>query len=142
MSDDGNAAVFVGTFLQNGDAVALCGDCLPQFAVAVAANTTGVPVDALAAAVAKLEAEHADMQPSDPAEVAAPPHMAEHGAPTDEPPAPAPADPDPTVDNGPSASSKRVGRTPNGSGAPVTGTAGDADESPPPTTVPPTTVST
>lgn len=47
MSDDGNQAVFVGTFMQNGDAVALCPVCLPQWACAVVAQSTDTDLQQL-----------------------------------------------------------------------------------------------
>lgn len=42
MSDDGNPAVFVGTMLQTGDAVALCDECLVPWAAALLNAMTGV----------------------------------------------------------------------------------------------------
>lgn len=42
MSDDGNAAVFVGTMLATGDAVALCDECLVGWAAALLNVMTGV----------------------------------------------------------------------------------------------------
>lgn len=42
MSNDGNAAVFVGTFLENGDSVALCDACMVPWAAAVLEVTTGI----------------------------------------------------------------------------------------------------
>jgi hypothetical protein len=77
-SEDGNQAVLVATNLTNGDAVALCGECIVPWAAALLNGLTGVdPTPFLQAASA-------------PAEVPA----AAEGAPTDQPPAPAPADAD------------------------------------------------
>lgn len=42
MNDDGNAAVFVGTFLAEGDSVALCDSCMVPFAAAMLHAMTGV----------------------------------------------------------------------------------------------------
>jgi len=42
MSDDGNPAVFVGTMLQTGDAVALCDECLVMWSAALLQQMTGV----------------------------------------------------------------------------------------------------
>ena len=42
MSDDGNEAVFVGTMLANGNAVALCDECLVPWAAALLNVMTGV----------------------------------------------------------------------------------------------------
>lgn len=131
MSDDGNAAVFVGTFLQDGSSVALCNDCLPQFMVAVLAQMEGIEIEALAAEIVRL----AGNQPDDPAaaasEVAYPPHMTTEGAPTDEPPEPAPADTD-IQDEGSHANYPTTRRTTsNESSDQPTGTGGTANESPP-----------
>lgn len=130
MSDDGNPAIFVGTFLQNGDAVALCEDCLPQFAVAIAAQMTGIEVEQLAGIVAHLAAGDVEDPAGAAAEVAAPVHTTATGAPSDEPPAPAPAD----SDDGDALSNyphdpKRNGRGSRGSSARHTGTA-DAEAPP------------
>lgn len=78
MSGDGNQAVFIGTFLSNGETVALCSDCFPAWLAAGLQAATGVDTSI----VFELERQ---------AEEAA---TAAEGAPTDEPPAPAPADPD------------------------------------------------
>lgn len=130
MSSDGNAAVFVGTFLENGDAVALCGECLPGFAIALTASMTGTDIEAL---TGFLDAQVGG-QPDEPAvvaaELAAPPQSAEPPARGGEPPAVQPADDDPeagwdftrpTGDDGPMS---------NGSSGQHTGTA--ANEKPPP----------
>lgn len=136
MSNDGRPAVFVGTFLQNGDTVALCEDCLPQFLTAVLAQMTGVEIGRLAAEIARLS----DGAPEDPAavaaEMAAPPHQVSHGAPGDEPPAAAPADTDDQA-GGAHANYPTTRRTTskNGSGQ-RTGTDGPANESPPNKTSP------
>lgn len=42
MSDDGNPAVFVGTMLQTGDAVALCDECLVSWSAALLNIMTGI----------------------------------------------------------------------------------------------------
>ena len=42
MSDDGRDAVFVGTMLQTGDAVALCDECLVPWSAALLQALTGV----------------------------------------------------------------------------------------------------
>jgi hypothetical protein len=42
MSNDGKQAVFIGTFLANGDSVALCEDHLPAFTASVTADMFGV----------------------------------------------------------------------------------------------------
>lgn len=77
MSEDGNPAVFVGTMLQTGDSVALCDNCLANWAVAVVSTMTGIDPAPFIAAISEDAPTTAE------------------GAPTDEPPPPAPADPDP-----------------------------------------------
>jgi hypothetical protein len=42
MSQDGNAAVFIGTFLQTGQPVAVCDECMVPWAAAVLQGMTGV----------------------------------------------------------------------------------------------------
>jgi len=119
MSNDGNAAVFVGTFLEDGSSVQLCTDCFAQFAAAMAASVNGIPPEVLGGVIEQLaEQANADDVP-EPHEMAAPPDMpaerdgtgpidgqttvdeqvalAEHEAKGSEPPAPAPADVDPDI---------------------------------------------
>lgn len=78
MSGDGKEAVFVGTMLQTGDAVALCDECLVAWSAAVLQAMTGVDPAPFIQAI------------SEPAEAP----QTKDGAPTDEPPAAAPADAD------------------------------------------------
>lgn len=116
MSNDGKAAVFVGTFLVEGDAVALCEDCLPAFCISVAAGVNGIPPEVLASVVEQLADDDDSTEVVEPSEMAAPaagstPPMSDtdptageharsgeittaHGAPSDQPPAAAPADED------------------------------------------------
>jgi len=42
MADDGNKAVFVGTFLTNGESVALCDEHLVYFCASMVETMTGV----------------------------------------------------------------------------------------------------
>jgi hypothetical protein len=116
ISDDGNKATFIGTFLETGDNVRLCDDCMPQFCAAVFERMTGVDM-APAIYLASQEGQASGLEPEgSPGEVAYPPdmeprgtsdvdptsaasgpsgeHGVVHGAPSDEPPAPAPADTD------------------------------------------------
>lgn len=101
MSEDGRPAVFVGTMLQTGDAVALCDECLVMWAAALLQAMTGVDPAPFIAAISE----------GDPAGDAA------AGAPASEPPAPAPADTDDASDP------PGNGRTSAGSAG--RGTAGD-----------------
>jgi hypothetical protein len=43
-ANDGNSAIFVGTFLETGESFTLCRDDLESWALALAQNLTGVPV--------------------------------------------------------------------------------------------------
>lgn len=47
MNDDGNAAVFTGTFFESGLSVMVCGDCFVSFAAGTLEAMTGVPVGML-----------------------------------------------------------------------------------------------
>jgi hypothetical protein len=131
MSQDGKGAVFTGTFLQNGDSVALCEDCLPEFLVAVASQMLGVDLAGLQAAIADLQTDG----PADPAlagaEAAYPPHNTAEGAPTNEPPAPAPADDDGQAGDAHAAYPTTRHTTQNGSSAQLTDTDATESESPP-----------
>jgi hypothetical protein len=71
-SDDGRQATFVGTFLQTGDAVALCDDCLAGFAASLTASMFGVPADELQALIAAHEDDDPAVQEPAPNEVAYP----------------------------------------------------------------------
>lgn len=42
MSGDGNAAAFIGTFLETGDTVALCDECLVAWSAAMLNAMTGI----------------------------------------------------------------------------------------------------
>lgn len=82
MSEDGRQAVFVGTMLQTGDAVALCDECLVMWAAALLSTMTGVDPEPFLRAISQAD----------------PAGDTTAGAPSDEPPAPAPADNDPDAD--------------------------------------------
>jgi len=53
MSDDGNNAVFIGTFLQSGDAVTLCGECLPLWAAGLIEVMIGADMSGIVAAASE-----------------------------------------------------------------------------------------
>lgn len=89
MSEDGRPAVFVGTMLQTGDAVALCDECLVPWCAAILNAMTGVDPTPFLQAISDTPAVPTAAQ----------------GAPTDEPPAPGPADVDGDADRDP----KRAG---------------------------------
>jgi hypothetical protein len=55
MSDDGRPAVFVGTMLETGDAVALCDECLVPWTAAVLHALTGIDPTPFLEAVSEVE---------------------------------------------------------------------------------------
>lgn len=130
-SDDGNQAIFVGTFLTDGSAVALCEDCLPQFCTAIVAQTQGIEIAELAAAITALIGAETGAVPGEPQEVAYPPHQVSHGAPSDQPPAEQPADDDQEAGWDVTRPPKPTGLTSNGSAVPGTANAPDGNASPP-----------
>jgi hypothetical protein len=62
MTGDENPAVFIGTFLQNGEAVALCEQCIAPWAASVFAGVTGADIEALQDLAARAEVQAADAQ--------------------------------------------------------------------------------
>jgi hypothetical protein len=94
MSNDGNAAIFIGTFLSSGDAVALCNDCMPAWASAVTSGMLGIDPDLYAVAVAAMEKDAEAADANDPGDTGAPPAMIETPNTGSSAPAPAPADTD------------------------------------------------
>jgi hypothetical protein len=75
MSNDGKQAVFIGTFMETGDAVALCEDCLPAFTATVTADMFGVDGAQLLEWLKANQGDEAPADVSEVAEVAAPPAM-------------------------------------------------------------------
>lgn len=57
MSEDGNAAIFVGTNFETGDSVTLCPTCLVSWCATIVEGLTGVPVSALIDAAQSGELE-------------------------------------------------------------------------------------
>lgn len=47
MSDDGNQSIFVGTFLLQGEPVAVCAECIGPWAAAVVQASTGVDLSSI-----------------------------------------------------------------------------------------------
>ncbi len=94
MSNDGNPAVFIGTFMSSGDSVALCNDCMPSWAGAVLAGMLGIDPDLFSAAVAAMEQDANGGNAMEPQETAAPPAMVEPPNTAGSAPPPAPADTD------------------------------------------------
>lgn len=128
MSSDGNPAVFVGTFLQNGDAVALCGDCLPSFLLSAAALAIGLDPAELEQFANERTAEPPDDPAAEASEAAAPPTSAEPPLSGGEPPAPAPHDTDPEAVGGNGRGSRKGGRTSPGTSDQRTDTAAVSGE--------------
>lgn len=154
VSEDGNKATFIGTFLESGDNVRLCDECMPNFCAAVFERMTGVDMTP-ALYLASVEGqENPDGPPGQPGEVAYPPDMEPHGmsdvdptgavsgptteittaegAPSDGPPAPGPADTDqgaqdPTPAPGAPPESGRTPTPPNGSEKPGASAEGPPD---------------
>lgn len=60
MSDDGNNAVFVGTMLETGDAVALCNECLVGWSAALLSVMTGIDPGPFIAAISEGDVEAPD----------------------------------------------------------------------------------
>lgn len=83
MSNDGQQAVFVGTFLQNGDAVALCEDCLPAFTATITADMFGVDGQQLLTWLQENAGDEPPANAEQVAEVAAPPAMLADPTPAD-----------------------------------------------------------
>lgn len=71
MSDDGRPAVFVGTMLASGDAVALCDECLVPWTAAVLQAMTGVDPTPFLLAVSDSEVSAAEVAAAELATVAA-----------------------------------------------------------------------
>ena len=64
MAEDGQAAVFVGTFLQNGQSVAVCDEHLVYFAADTLHTMTGVDPAPFIAAISDEQPEEVDpMEP-------------------------------------------------------------------------------
>ena len=87
MNDDGRTAVFVGTFLADGDSVSLCDECMVPFAAALLHAMTGVDPTPFLQAVSDSEvtveqvenAEAADSSPAAGDDTDPPPQSASGG---------------------------------------------------------------
>lgn len=75
MSNDGNPAIFIGTFYPSGDSVSLCNDCMPAWCSAVVSGMLGIDPDLFGVAVAAMEKDAEAAEHNDPAETGAPPAM-------------------------------------------------------------------
>jgi hypothetical protein len=134
MSEDGRPAVFVGTMLQTGDAVALCDECLVAWSAALLYTMTGVDPEPFLRAISDDEPPaETDTAGTDAGGVSDVPTTSE-GAPSDEPPAPAPADEDSDPPIGRTKGGYPVGRSRRGSSDPPTAT-GDGDDDAAPTPI-------
>lgn len=115
MSNDGKQAVFIGTFFENGDSVTVCEDCFQAFVTATTAQMSGIPADVLQGVIEQLSTDEPADKTAAATEMAAPMHDVTHGAPTDQPPTPAPADPDHEAGQAQQSDPPMFGHTPNGS---------------------------
>ncbi len=61
MADDGNKAVFVGTFLTNGESVALCDEHMVYFCASTLQEMTGIDPVPFVAAISEPKSEGEDM---------------------------------------------------------------------------------
>lgn len=84
MSSDGRPAVFVGTFLETGDSVALCDECLVPWAAAILAAMTGLDATPFLQAIS----DDAPPAPSE-SDTGGAPETSAAGASSDPPPTPA-----------------------------------------------------
>ena len=81
MSGDGEAAVFVGTMLETGDAVALCSECLVAWSAALLNIMTGIDPAPFIAAISEE-----DSSPSAGSDNGSSPAPSAAGEPLDPPP--------------------------------------------------------
>lgn len=94
MGEDGRQAVFVGTMLQTGDAVALCDECLVMWASALLQAMTGIDPEPFLRAVSEVSDGQEAERNTPAAEATDTVPDVSHGMPSDEPPPPAPHDTD------------------------------------------------
>lgn len=66
MSQDGNAAVFIGTWLENGEPVALCSECLVPWSSALINALTGIDPEPFLAAALEEPPPLAESEPTGP----------------------------------------------------------------------------
>lgn len=86
MAQDGQAAVFVGTFLQNGQSVAVCDEHLVYFCADTLSTMTGLDPTPFIAAISDDPGE--EVPPEPPTEPPEPPEPAEEPVPVPTPPTP------------------------------------------------------
>ena len=86
MAQDGQAAVFVGTFLQNGQSVAVCDEHLVYFCADTLATMTGLDPTPFIAAISDEPGEEVPLEP--PAEPAEPEPVEEEPVVVPTPPTP------------------------------------------------------
>lgn len=158
MTDGHAQAVFIGTFLESGDSIQLCNECLANFAGAITAQVNGIDLDVFEGVLKELGDASAEGLAEAAAEFAAPPAGIEsptaeqlaqeadeegseplttaEGAPTDEPPEPAPADTDREVESPPIGASGKPGSDVTPPDIASSTDASSEAESPPPGTEP------
>lgn len=158
MTDGHAQAVFIGTFLESGDSIQLCNECLANFAGAITAQVNGIDLDVFEGVLKELGDASAEGLAEAAAEFAAPPTEAAalidqtedtggsdaimhlpataEGAPTDEPPEPAPADTDQEAESPPIGASGKPGSDATPPDIASNTDASSEAESPPPSTEP------
>lgn len=110
-SDDGNAATFIGTFIETQQGVRVCDDCLPLFMATMFQEVTGVDMSPAIAiwTQASEQAEQVAQQAGEAAQAAL--AEAEATAAGGDPPVPAPADQDQAADDPGMTSENHSGAT-------------------------------
>lgn len=131
MTEGHGPATFIGTFLETGDAVRLCDECMPNFCAAVFERMTGVDMTPALYLASEEGQQNPDGPVGEPGEVAYPPDMEPKGNTGSEAPPSAPHDTDPTVEGDVTVAPARRGRSSRSSSAPPEVDAADAAESPP-----------
>lgn len=134
MTEDGRPAVFVGTFLQTGDAVAVCDDCLVMFAAALLRDMTGLDPAPFLAAISDDQTDPGAEAPGQVPDVTSGALTTSEGAPSDEPPPPGPADSDQDPTPPPEPVRLKPGRGSRARSGPGTGTAHGTGDPPEPVT--------
>ena len=130
MTEGHGPATFIGTFLETGDAVRLCDECVPNFCAAVFERMTGVDMTPALYLASEEGQANPDGPAGSPGEVAYPPDMEPKGNTGSEAPPAAPHDADPTAEHDGIEDPAHRGHTSNGSIAPQEATASVGDRPP------------
>lgn len=79
MSDDGNTAVFIGTYLESGETIAVCDECMVAWSAAMLNAMTGIDPTPFLQAISEDAPE--EVPPAEPGVPAAPAETAEEAPP-------------------------------------------------------------